>query len=207
MHQFYEEKQHSYWNSCIQSHAGSLRKLWKSLNALLVWDKRLAGQASSLITAEALSEFFIKKVSDVRSGTESALPPSYTVFDGPRLEEFQVCTEEQMRLVLLEFPVKTCALDPLPSHLFQELIDDLLPFISIMSIKEGYLPASQKFALVIPVIKKPSLDPDVESNYRPISNLTLISKVIERLISRRINDHLKPQDLMPVLQSALRPFD
>ena len=73
------------------------------------------------------------------------------------------------------------------------------------SIKEGYLPASQKFALVTPVIKKPSLDPDVESNYRPISNLTLISKVIERLISRQINDHLKRQDLMPVLQSAYRP--
>ena len=73
------------------------------------------------------------------------------------------------------------------------------------SIKEGYLPASQKFALVTPMIKKPSLDPDVESNYRPIANLTLISKVIERLISRQINDHLKRQDLMPVLQSAYRP--
>ena len=59
-------------------------------------------------------------------------------------------------------------------------------------------------ALVTHVIKKPSLDPDVESNYRPISNLTIISKVIERLISRQVNDHLKRQDLMPVLQSAYR---
>ena len=137
---------------------------------------------------------YIYKVSDVRSGTESALPPSYTVFDRPRLEDFQVCTEEQMRRVLLESSVKTCALDPLPSHLLQGLIDDLLLFISIMcnaSIKDGYLLASQKFALVTPVMKKPSLDQDVESNYRPNSNLTLISKVIERLISRQINDHLK----------------
>ena len=101
-----------------------------------------------------------------------------------------MCTEEQMRRILLESSVKTCALDPLPSHLFQELIDDLLPFISIMcnaSIKEGYLPASQKFALVTPVIKKPSLDLDMESNYRPISILKVVSDILDAADSGQVS--------------------
>ena len=87
------------------------------------------------------------------------------------------------------------------------MIDDLLPFIFHMcssSINGGFLPESQKFVLVTPVIKKQSLDPDEPKNYRPISNLTLISKVIERLVCGQIKDHLKRCELMPVLQSAYR---
>ena len=48
------------------------------------------------------------------------------------------------------------------------------------------------------------INPDEPKNYRPISNLTLISKVIERLVCGQINDHLKRCELMPVLQSAYR---
>ena len=112
-----------------------------------------------------------------------------------------------MRRVLMESSTKTCALDPLPHHLFRELIDDLLPFIFHMcssSINGGFLLESQKFALVTPVIKKQFLDPNKPKNYRPISNLTLISKVIERLVGRQITDHLKRCELMPVLQLAYR---
>ena len=206
MHAFYEKKQHQYWNSRIQTHAGNPRKLWKSLNAVLARDGKHADQTST-VTAEALSEFFMKKVSDVRAATEGSAPPTYTEHDGLKFEEFFPITEEQVRHVLMESSTKTCALDPLPHHLFRELIDDLLPFIFHMcssSINSGFLPESQKFALVTPVIKKQSLDPDEPKNYRPISNLTLISKVIERLVGRQITDHLKRCELMPVLQSAYR---
>ena len=63
---------------------------------------------------------------------------------------------------------------------------------------------SQKAALITPVLKKPMLDPDDAKNYRPISNLTFISKMIERLVAQQINDHLKECWLLPRLQSAYR---
>ena len=206
MHAFYEKKQHQYWNSRIHAHAGNPRKLWKNLNAILVRDSKHSDQTAT-VTAEVLSKFFMGKVSDVRAATEGSAPPAYTEYDGLKFEEFSPITEEQLRRVLVESSTKTCALDPLPPHLFRELIDDLLPFIFHMcssSISGGFLPESQKFALVTPVIKKQSLDPDEPKNYRPISNLTLISKVIERLVCRQISDHLKRCELMPVLQSAYR---
>ena len=44
-----------------------------------------------------------------------------------------------------------------------------------VSLEKGYLPASQKKAIVYPGLKKPSLDPVDLSNYRPISNLSFVS--------------------------------
>jgi hypothetical protein len=49
------------------------------------------------------------------------------------------------------------------------------------------------------------LDPDELKNYRPISNLTFISKVIERIVAKQITRHLDSSKLMPPpLQSAYR---
>ena len=41
-------------------------------------------------------------------------------------------------------------------------------------------------------------------NYRPVSNLTFMSKVVERLVSSQLVDYLQSNDLMPKLQSAYR---
>ena len=67
------------------------------------------------------------------------------------------------------------------------------------------LPARQKEAIITPVSKKPSLDLDEPRNYRPISNLSFISKLIERIVSEQVRAFLIDSDLMPPLQSAYRP--
>mgnify|MGYP000427493419 CR=1 FL=1 len=53
-----------------------------------------------------------------------------------------------------------------------------------------FFPNSMKHALVKPLIKKPSLDHNDLKNYRPVSNLSLLSKVLERLALEDLNDHL-----------------
>ena len=61
-----------------------------------------------------------------------------------------------------------------------------------------------KRANVTPLIKKPSLDKDLLSNYRPVSNLTFLLKVLERVVSCRIKTYLEDNHLMEPLQSAYR---
>jgi len=53
-------------------------------------------------------------------------------------------------------------------------------------------------------VKKPGLDFEEPQNYRPISNLTFISKVIERIVANQIKAYLADNDLMPFVQSAYR---
>jgi len=92
---------------------------------------------------------------------------------------FRDCSEDELRKVILRSPPKTCLLDPIPTEVLQpESIDILLPFICATcnaSLREGFLPTSQKTAIITPVVKKPGLDPEEPHSYRPISNLTFQS--------------------------------
>ena len=67
-------------------------------------------------------------------------------------------------------------------------------------------PASQKQAIVRPRLKKPSLDPLELNSYRPISNLSFTSKIVERLAVNRFNRHSNLHGLLPVHQSAYKPY-
>ena len=52
------------------------------------------------------------------------------------------------------------------------------------------MPSLLKRALVKPLIKKPSLDKENLKNYRPVSNLPYIGKLIEKAAIKQINEHL-----------------
>ncbi|MEL7308753.1 MAG: reverse transcriptase family protein, partial [Pseudomonadota bacterium] len=70
----------------------------------------------------------------------------------------------------------------------------------------GLFPVSEKRAIITPVIKKESLDKDDLMNYRPVSQLTFLSKFIERVISNRVDAFLSAHSLLPPFQSAYRKF-
>ena len=66
------------------------------------------------------------------------------------------------------------------------------------------IPISLKTALIHPLLKKTGLNSDILKTYRPVSNLPFISKVIEKVISGRLNEHLISNSLFDPLQSAYR---
>ena len=59
-----------------------------------------------------------------------------------------------------------------------------------------------KESVISPLFKKPTLYKDHISNYRPVSNLSLISKIIERVVKSRLTDHLVSNGLLNPHQSA-----
>lgn len=109
--------------------------------------------------------------------------------------------------LILSSPPKSSELDPLPPNLIQELIDILLPFLTLLcntSLREGVLPSSQKRSIVTPIIKQPGLNPSVPFSYRPIANVTFTSKIIEKLIASQLLDYLNMNNLLLPCQSGLR---
>ena len=79
----------------------------------------------------------------------------------------------------------------------------MLPFITDMcnaSLDQGSLPISQRHAIISPRLKKPGADPTDVQNYRPVSNLTFMSKVVEKLVSRQVVAFLERLGLLPKLQ-------
>ena len=52
-----------------------------------------------------------------------------------------------------------------------------------------------KLADIVPLLKDERLDPNILKNYRPVSNLSFIGKLIERIVLWRLNDHLTKHNL------------
>jgi len=93
--------------------------------------------------------------------------------------------------------------------LIKQLADHFSPVISHLcniSIQSGNLPVSQKLAVVHPRLKKPNLDASALNSYRPISNLSFLSKLVERVITGRFVAHAERHALFPVRQSAYRRY-
>ena len=73
-----------------------------------------------------------------------------------------------------------------------------------MSLRESLMPKLLKTTLIRPLLNKTGLDSDILKIYRPISYLTFISKVIEKVVSGRLNEHLIKNSMFDSLQSAYR---
>jgi len=81
-------------------------------------------------------------------------------------------------------PPKSCCLDYIPTYIIKQcspVFSDLIAYMANMSFSQGTYLSNFKHASVTQLLKKPGLDPSVSANFRPISNLNNISKIIERL--------------------------
>ena len=117
-------------------------------------------------------------------------------------------TSQSVYDILKSSKSKTCALDPIPSGLLKTCFPALVaPITKIIntSLTTSCVPPSLKIAKVIPCLKKPSLDKNDLNNYRPISNLPYLSKVLERVACSQLQHHLNANDLLSSFQSAYRP--
>ena len=78
---------------------------------------------------------------------------------------------------------KSCASDPLPTWMVKQCLPVLLPFITSivnLSLSTSTVPNQFKSAVITPILKKTSLDPNILKNFRPVANLRFISKVVEK---------------------------
>ena len=124
------------------------------------------------------------------------------------LHSFCLYSSDEIRKLIVASKTKSCALDPIPTGALKEFLDELLPIITHVcnqSLLEGRLPLSQRHAIITPIVKKPGLDSEDVKNYRPpISNLTYMSKFVERLVCKQITSFLEENSLLPRHQSGFR---
>ena len=76
-----------------------------------------------------------------------------------------------------------------------------------LSMSTGVFLDQFKNCSVHPLLKKSNLDKENLSNYRPISHLSYLSKLTERLVKNRLADHLNENNLMNSFQSAYTKFN
>ena len=98
------------------------------------------------------------------------------------IENFTLVTTEELSKIISCMNKTTCASDPFPTRLlisYLPIIIDVILYIVNLCITTNVFPLPCKSSIVIPLIKKPGLDAETLKNYRPVSNLSFLSKVIE----------------------------
>ena len=112
-----------------------------------------------------------------------------------------------MSRLIRSLPNKSSSLALIPTSTLKRFSHFFAPIISKLtnlSFSQTIFPASFKTAQVLPLLKKGNLDPTIPSNYRPISNLSTISKIIERLVHSRITSHVLSSPNFNPFQLAYR---
>ena len=178
-----------------------------------VTDKLLGRHKSSplpiTISLECLpdqfSTYFHDKVAIIKNqldcGTLHALVSPYnhdTEFHHTPFTSFQPITTDYLHSVVTKCAPKSCELDPIPTSLLLECLDTVLPTMTSIindSLKSGVFPSIYKSAIVTPLLKKPSLDPNDLKNYRPVSNLSFMSKILEKVVVSQLMSHLNRYNL------------
>ena len=85
------------------------------------------------------------------------------------------------------------------------MLASIITHIVNNSLQSGVVPAAMKHAIVTPIMKKRGLDANSYMNYRPISSLSVVSKILELYAALELRRHLDDKCLNDPFQSAYRP--
>ena len=152
-------------------------------------------------------DYFIEKIEIIRRSTGNSTPSSTLEPSPEQFSTFKQYSMGEVEKLITSTPTKSCSLDPLPTSILKEFLPELLPFLTVLcnqSLREGWLPQSQRHAVITPTMKKPGVDGNDVKSYRPISNLTYLSKLIERMVCSQLTAFLDQQGLLPKFQSGFR---
>ena len=131
---------------------------------------------------------------------------------------FQKCTEKpltawpkaslkEVSKIIMSCKHKSCALDSMPNDILKLTLpvhlDTITKLVNI-SFSMDVFPHALKKAVVPPILKKAGCDRNCLQNYKPVSNLSFVSRVVKKIAAKRLIEHLDKKQLQEEFQSAYR---
>ena len=165
--------------------------------------------------AQTLSSYFVDKIKLISDNLESSagdlinenLDYSNSTSPDINFPNFDLIDENCLRKIITKSKKTSCLLDPAPTKFILNFLDILIPILLLIinkSLQSGCVPDSFKKAVVRPLLKKSTLDPLICKNYRPVSNLSYLSKLLERVVADQFVNHLNSNSILDKYQSAYR---
>ena len=213
-----DKTRNRYYDEKLSAAKNDPKKTYRIINHLLDREfglNKYPNNTDESSIAENFSSFFDEKVKSIYTEIEEtnienpANKPEFSPYnsDTQNFSIFKEVSVDELMDLAKSLPDKSCPLDVMPIKLFKECLPELIRVIHYIvneSLRSGQFPSSFKTAVVRPGLKKPNLDSDVLNNYRPISNLSYVSKLIEKVVHKQIVDHIESQGLFADFQSGYR---
>ena len=159
--------------------------------------------------ANKFAEFFLAKVNSIRQDFQSrqhshnftSIPNDlYLPFENQHeyLDVFEPSTDSEIREIINKHGFTCSFTDPVPATILNKHIDLFIPIwtsLVNLSLSTGSIDGILKQADITPLLKGFGLNFDERKNFRPVSNLQFLEKLIERVVSERLKSHMAKNNL------------
>ena len=204
------------YHSILEDNKSDFKVVFKIVNSLLFHNdpSPLPPIKNNKALANEFNQFFkdkVQKIMDNLVPTEDNLTDQqylesdYTT--DKRFREFIPVNSDKMAKIIRTAPPKLCELDPVPSKILKQVCEDISPLIATTvntSLTSGVFSDNLKNALLRPLLKKATLEVTVLKNFRSVSNLSYLSKLIERVVCEELTDFAAQSGNLEDYQSSYR---
>jgi hypothetical protein len=188
------------------------KELWKRLKSITQLNQKtnFPQEMFSQNGVDSLAKFFTERPLTIVASlpvSSKAILATETL-STHKLDSFHPTNIKEILFMLRTCPRKSSHVDPWPTEILLQHKFELVSFIVGLvntSLSEGIFPTVFKHAVITPLLKGQDLDPTILSHYRPVANLPFLSKILERIVSQRLQHHLESHNRLNSNQSAYRP--
>ena len=203
----------TFFSNIINRNLNNTRTLFATVERLTNPPSQIPSEMLSDSKCCEFASFFSEKINNIRKAISTSLSCTGVKQIRPQPQKvaimsvFEAIDGKILEETVQHLKTSTCALDILPTSFFKSVFNcleaDLLKVVNA-SLLSGTFPKSLKTAVVKPLLKKSSLDNIILSNYRPISNLPFIGKIIEKVVFNQLNKFLSLNGYFDNFQSGFR---
>lgn len=207
----------TYYRGKFEEFKGNARKSWELINSVLkggsptdsfsVINSVYGNSAKN--TAKAFNDYFVDVGRDIAENIDASPtdPLGYLKGNFPQSFRLFETSPDEVVNVILGLKEKKCnTLEQIPVHVIKYISSIISPHLSSIinqCFSQGKFPDSLKIAKVLPIYK--AGDKKSLSNYRPISLLSDMSKIFEKLIFKRLNSYVSKFRILNDVQYGFRP--
>lgn len=217
-----KETKCSYYQGKLHSNSGNLKQTWKTLNELMnrtsnknkipemkdgngeIIDETLIPDAFNTYFVE-LGEKLANEIPRSSISPDSFLSDiNHPVHGLPSFQE--ILESDVLKLLHGLGPNKASGIDGISSRILKISASVIAPFLTSIfnhSITTGIFPNDWKIARITPIFKSEAKDQ--MTNYRPISVISVVAKIAEKLIHNQIYNYLHDFNLLTNCQHGFRP--
>ena len=198
----WDQAERSFFWGALADNRTNLKEIFNICNTILGRNNNLplSPSDSNITLANNFNNYFHDKIGNIYSSLvqqNQAIPETYGVEVHPcpmppYFMEFKPISCSNLEWYVMASSTKSCELDPIPTSLLKKIlpsVTQLLTAIVNNSTTLGIFPNCIKGALVQPLLKKANLDL-VNKNYRLVSNLPFVGKLIECVVADQVTSHI-----------------
>uniref|UniRef100_A0A3Q2VZM5 Reverse transcriptase domain-containing protein n=1 Tax=Haplochromis burtoni TaxID=8153 RepID=A0A3Q2VZM5_HAPBU len=197
----------SFLSNIIANNSHNPRVLFKIFNSVVNPCSDVSMGASPALCEKFLN-YFIDKISLLRATHSLVVNQAPASECSTVFQQFEPVSFLTLKEIINNLRSSNSLHDIIPSRIIKDALNTIgscILFLMNFSLSPGYVPTVFKHAVVQPVIKKSTLDRDILANYRPISKLPFMSKVLEKIVLRQLQTYLERNGISDKFQSGFRP--